>query len=94
MLLLDIQMPIINGIQTMKLVKEKFARFNEEIKLNQMTGKSADDVMLRPLICYLSHFDKESMFTQMTKEDQADCYLEKPLPLKELICLLRLIKVK
>ena len=69
LLLLDIQMPIMNGIQTMKLVKEKFARFNEELKLKQMTGKSLDDVVLRPLICYLSHYDKESMLAQMTVEE-------------------------
>ena len=38
MLLLDIQMPIMTGMQTMKLVKEKFERCNKEIKLKQMTG--------------------------------------------------------
>ena len=31
MLLLDIQMPIMNGLETMKLVKEKFVQRNEQI---------------------------------------------------------------
>lgn len=45
LLLLDINMPVLNGLQTLPLVKKKFAELNESLRLQ------------RPLICYLTQFE-------------------------------------
>ena len=47
--------------------------------------------VLRPVICYLSQYDRGTMMQFITEQEYADCYLEKPLPFKEFVSLLRLI---
>ena len=85
LLLLDINMPILDGMETCKRVKMKFEEFN---KVNN--DKSP---IIRPLICYFSAYNDEMMKSFINEDEKADCYIEKPLPINELISLLRIINI-
>ena len=80
-MLLDINMPILNGLETLKKIKELFET-NDEKKL------------MRPMICYLSQFDYANMKNFILPDEEPDCYLEKPLPYNELASLFELLKIK
>ena len=49
--------------------------------------------VMRPMICYLSQQDRDAMRHFITESEKAEYYLEKPLALKEIASLLRLINV-
>ena len=48
---------------------------------------------MRPLIVFFSQFDRSQFSGFFTEEEQPEFYLEKPLAVKELVSLLRLIKI-
>ena len=50
-----------------------------------------DQVILRPVICYLSQYQRQTMLTFLEEDEMADCFLEKPLPLEEMRNLMRLL---
>ena len=77
---MDINMPILNGLETMRTLKKKFAQYDESR-------------FIRPVLCYLSQMAQSDMAYFISKEEQADCYLEKPLPYNELFGLLQLLKI-
>ena len=83
LLILDINMPILNGFETKKTIEELFVKFN-----NRMSAEQPDTTVLRPLICYLSAFDQKSFYASCVGKFKAECYIEKPLPFKELVALL------
>ena len=86
MILLDINMPILNGMETLIHIRERIRNYNENLK-------PGNPKLIRPLLCYLTQFNSKTMMQFMTVEDEADCYLEKPLPPKELVSLLRLLNL-
>ena len=101
LLLLDIDMPIMDGAETVQIIKEKFVQFNLTLNNKRLLNKkdatttlSADETVLRPIICFLSQLEKAGIVHKLTEDEQADGYLEKPLPLKDLICLLRLLQIE
>ena len=71
LVLLDISMPILNGLDTLKQIKTKYGKFDETR-------------LIRPLICYLSQLSYSPMNNFIAEDEQPDCYLEKPLPFNEL----------
>ena len=76
LLFLDINMPILNGLKTVKLVKERYKTLNE--KIAKKKGDKVSTYVLRPLICHLTSFEEE--FKQLiTLEEEADLFLVKPL---------------
>ena len=77
-------MPILNGIDTLRMVKERFAEFNQ---------KNRQVVAIRPCICFLSQYDEQTMMQFISDEEQADFFLEKPLPFKQLVSLLRILGI-
>ena len=80
LVLLDINMPILDGLETSKLIKKRFSAYDEA-------------KLIRPMICYLSQLNCKTMTNFMSEEEEPDCFLEKPLPLIELVSLLRLLKL-
>ena len=62
LLLLDINMPILNGYDTLKKVKQLFKDFNDK-------RDPASPLVLRPMICYLSSSEQEVMRQFLTKEE-------------------------
>ena len=104
LLLLDINMPILTGLDVVAHVKEKFEQINqrnpllhdeEEKQINTFTAERSSNKakILRPFICYLSQLEFKVMRTFIKEEEKADYYLEKPLLAKELIALLRLLSI-
>ena len=90
-------MPLLTGMEALKRIKQKYIEINQKI-INQATRSdsshsSQNFVVLKPLICYYSQYDRSVMQNFLTTDEEADCFLEKPLPIKELISLLRLINV-
>ncbi len=49
--------------------------------------------MIAPFICYYSQYDYGTMKQFITEEEEADFYIEKPMPIKELISLLKLFNL-
>ena len=94
-------MPILNGLETLKIVKEKFDKLNAKLNERIANEMPSDFLLpapsrlkvLRPMICYLSQHDREAMRHFITESEQPEYYLEKPLALKDLASLLRLINV-
>ena len=77
-LLLDINMPVLNGLDTTTLLKQKIAEANEgqslESYLRKERGKHTKPFIVRPLICYLTQFDTN--FSQFIKDhEQVEVYL-------------------
>ena len=83
LLLLDINMPVLNGHETLKKVKQLFKDFNESSGLNS-------PLVLRPMICYLSSTENDVMTQFLDEDEQAEIYLEKPLPKSVLAALIKL----
>ena len=91
LLLLDINMPIYDGIQAIRLIKESYQRVNEgqqeDEELNQIQINTSsinrtggrNTAILRPFTAYLSQIDYATMQQFVKVEEQADCYIEKPV---------------
>ena len=77
-------MPILNGMETLVMVKERILAHNKRKEMPEV---------IRPLICYLSQYDPGTMKSFIKMAEIADCYLEKPLPIKEMSALLKLLRL-
>ena len=87
-------MPIMDGLEAAKLLKEKYEEFDKRvIEANGLViPKEGRRLFVRPMIVHLTQFD--NTFQQLIKEEEkADIYLQKPLASKELVALLRLLKL-
>ena len=51
LVLLDIHMPILSGIEAFKLIKDKYLRVNEKL------SQAGSSEVVKPLICYLSQVE-------------------------------------
>ena len=80
-------MPIMSGMEVCKQVKQLYKRHNDRAIAE---GKSKQ-VILRPVICYLSQYHRQTMLMFVEEDEMADCYLEKPLPLVEMRALVKLL---
>ena len=81
-LLLDINMPVLNGYETLIQVKSLFDKMNE---------MNPSILFMRPMICYLSQMaDQQTMYQFLKEEEMPEIYLEKPLLTKDLSSLIRL----
>ena len=56
LLLLDINMPILDGFETLKKAKELFERANRRIESHNLIDKQI--YIMRPTICFFSQFDR------------------------------------
>ena len=81
LVLLDINMPIMNGLEALKQIKEQYANINK-------------DKLVRPMICYLTQLNYANMRNFISPEEEPDCYLEKPLPFNELSALFELLELR
>ena len=55
MLLIDINMPIITGIEAVKIVKQKYER------LNEVRSEQGKEQVVRPAILYYSQYSRKQM---------------------------------
>ena len=60
LLLLDINMPILTGIEVMQKVEAMFQKMNAEYQNDVLHGGNTK-VVLRPMICYYSQHDRYTM---------------------------------
>lgn len=85
LLLLDINMPIIHGIEALRLIKEKFNTYNYRFNRSQNQLIDGPQLrILRPMICYFSQHERSPMDNFIGEDEQAELYLQKPLSVKEL----------
>ena len=96
LLILDICMPILDGMETVKRVKEKFRQFNEEIckklVLKLPSASKKNQIVIRPLIIHLSQFD-DNFQSFIKEEERADLYISKPVKKQELVSVLKLLRL-
>ena len=71
-------MPIMNGLETTVAIKEIF---------------SEQCYILRPLLFYLTELDAIGMQPFITSEEQSDYLLHKPMKMKDLRSLIKIIKL-
>ena len=90
MLLLDINIPIYNGLNVFVKIKEMFDRSNQARR--DRLGESRD--ILRPFTCYLSQSDYGIMSQFIDEDERSDCYLEKPVSVNDIVSILRLLDLK
>ena len=105
LLLLDMRMPMLNGLQVLMKVKEKFKEANLLLSklMNQKSTNSKDEgtdsgppqeILVRPLIAYLSQLDQYKITQRYCEEyDMPEVFLSKPLPVAELEALMKIIKI-
>ena len=86
-------MPILDGLSTLMAVKDKFRQFNlaQSHYHREVDSQAKQDEVARPMICYLSQFNKNTMNSFITKEEEADCFLEKPILFNDILALLKLL---
>ena len=99
-------MPILNGFETLRLVKEQFDRHNK--RLNTVISSNNDDddetgmlskseptqhLILRPLIIFVSQLDRKQFVDFFEDDEKPDFYLEKPLVPRDLQSLLQLVNI-
>ena len=85
-------MPVLNGFETFNRVKEMFASHNQRLSA-QIGDNETKTYILRPLVVFFSQLEKDQFRHFYSTEEQADFFLQKPLPLKELAALLRLLSL-
>ena len=81
LILLDINMPILNGFETMATLNERF-------------GLEDYSDIVRPVICYLTQIDGQGLKPFLAPNEVADYVLQKPMPALELVGLLKLLSIK
>ena len=71
-------MPIMNGLETTVAIKEMF---------------SEQSFILRPMLFYLTELDAIGMQPFITSEEQSDYLLHKPMKMKDLRSLIKMINL-
>ena len=54
LLILDMQMPLMNGFETLKFVKEAYAKHNLLLMSRQLVNRPQRLHVVRPMICFFS----------------------------------------
>ena len=97
LVVLDINMPVLDGFETLKKVKEIFevhnARTNDRLVNDSYPTTVSRPLVLRPFICLFSQLDGRQFAPFLKKTEQPDFYLKKPVPASELKSFLKLLKV-
>ena len=81
-------MPILNGMQTIQVIKDTFNKLN---RIHAGSEDPSQDTVVRPMICYLTQYDKSIMKQFICSEEEADLFLEKPMPVTDLVSILKLL---
>ena len=89
-------MPVLDGFETLKKVKEIFdahnTRANDESSEHPHIEVSRP-LALRPFICMFSQLDGRQFAPFLSRAEQPDFYLKKPISASELKSFLRLLSV-
>ena len=88
LIILDINMPIMDGMETAKRIKQLYDEYNEMLA----KASHCKHGLVRPFLCHLTQFDK-TFKTFIKPEETGDLFLNKPLPHSELVSLLRLLNL-
>ena len=91
-------MPVLTGIEACGLIKEEYRICNDKLNernrnMNQDRAIPTRQYVLRPLICYTSQYEYAMFVHFVTEEEKPEIYLDKPVPVRELHGLLKLVKV-
>ena len=99
LLLLDINMPIKNGFDTLGEVKRLYEKHNARLQQSnfsplinsRLTNQRL--LIMRPLIVFFSQFDRNQFTQFFTEDEQPEFYLEKPLAANQFASLLRIANI-
>ena len=84
-------MPLITGMEVFKVIHDLYRRFDG---IGSQSARRGRVKVIRPVICYLSQYERMNMIQFIQEDEKADCYLEKPLPLPEIKSLMRLLRIQ
>ena len=73
-------MPIMSGFEANKEIKQLYEKANKDVQKGESGGSSTCLKIIRPVTCFVSQFERKPMTSFIAEDEQADCYLEKPLP--------------
>ena len=86
-------MPIVNGIDVLVRVKDLYRMANQQSGEQLLRQDQEEQHILRPLISYVSQFSYTTLKTVLEEGEEAECYIEKPFPFKDMVSLLRLLYI-
>ena len=83
-----------DGIKALNLIKEKYELENKLLdKMRARNRSSGVPKLVRPFICFYTSESYNNMLSHTIRGERPDYYLQKPLPLKDLVSLLRLVNI-
>ena len=87
LLLLDINMPIMHGLECSKKVKQMYIEANQErLQKNQPP-------LISPLTCFMTQTPFEVLKTLIKDDEMTDLYFEKPMNPQEMQNLLKILMI-
>ena len=84
LLILDINMPVLNGLQAAEKIRALYKTGNENLSGSKL---------MPPVIVFLTQLDFDHMRQLMYLNEEADIFLAKPLTTKNILDLLKLVKI-
>ena len=82
-------MPVLSGLEVCEKVRNIYEAMEELCAESSEKGIK----IVKPLICYLTQYERQTMIKFIKEGERADLFLEKPIPLSDLKSFLKLLNI-
>ena len=92
LMILDINMPHMDGLQTVKETRALYKEINERVCLANGLDPIYDQILYRPMLIYMSKHE-ENIQLFMEDQERADLFVNKPIERDDILSILRILKI-